>query len=74
MIEEIKALYEKLPSSVCTDGCFTCCKDIIQFSKSEEAEMGGYENCGLCCHVKDAKCSVHEKRPFICRLFGVSEL
>ena len=39
--------------------------------------MGGYSydpERAICTHLIDGKCSVYEKRPFICRLYGASEL
>lgn len=39
--------------------------------------MGGYSydpEHAICTHLIDGKCSVYEKRPFICRLYGASEL
>ena len=39
--------------------------------------MGGYSydpERAICTHLIDGKCSVSEKRPFICRLYGASEL
>ena len=71
---EIKELYEKIPASVCSPDCCKCCKDMIQFSPSEERNMGGYEWNGKCRHLKNGRCSIYEKRPFVCRLYGTSVL
>ena len=73
-MNELKELYKKIPSSVCKDGCSKCCRDVIQFTPSEEKAMGGYSNDGKCVHLKDGKCSVYENRAFVCRLFGTSEM
>lgn len=70
----IKELYKSLPKSVCKEGCSKCCSDMIQFSPSEEKRMGGYEWNGKCSHLIDGKCSVYENRPFVCRLFGTSDM
>lgn len=73
-IEQIRKLYEKIPSSKCKDGCFRCCINTVQFTKSEERAMGGYCYAGQCPHLKNGKCSVYENRPLVCRLFGASIL
>jgi Fe-S-cluster containining protein len=74
MYEEIKKLYEKIPSSVCDGHCSKCCTNMIQFAPSEEEKMGGYKWDGVCSHLKDGKCSIYENRPLICRIYGVSEM
>ena len=70
----IKALYEKIPSSTCKKGCSECCTNMIQFAPSEEKTMGGYEYNGVCSHLKNGRCTIYENRPFICRIFGTSEI
>lgn len=71
---ELKALYDKIPKSTCKQGCFRCCADIIQFTKTELVAMGGYEYRGKCSHLVNGRCSVYENRPFVCRIYGVSEI
>ena len=71
--ERLLALYAKIPSSRCRANCFACCKDVIQFTPTEEKRMGGYSHNGVCCHLKDGICTVYDRRPFVCRLFGTSE-
>jgi Fe-S-cluster containining protein len=70
----IKDLYNEIPVSNCKNGCSECCTNMIQFSPSELKQMGGYEYNGVCSHLKNGKCSIYENRPFICRIFGTSEL
>jgi len=36
--------------------------------------MGGYSWDGKCVHLVDGGCAVYENRPFVCRLFGASEV
>ena len=36
--------------------------------------MGSYANDGCCSYCVDGKCAIYEKRPFICRIYGTSEL
>ncbi|MCI8331226.1 MAG: hypothetical protein HFE78_00130 [Clostridiales bacterium] len=47
---------------------------MIQYTPSELKAMGGYEYNGKCPHLKDGQCSVYEARPFVCRIYGASEL
>jgi len=70
---KIQILYDKIPKTVCKDGCAKCCYDMIQVSPSENEHMGGYEWNGKCVFLVDNHCSIYEKRAFICRLFGASE-
>ena len=72
--KEIKELYEKIPPSVCGKDCAKCCTNIIQFTASEEKMMGGDEWDGQCSHLIGGRCSVYDRRPLICRLYGTSEL
>lgn len=73
-IDKIEDLYKRIPASECKDGCFRCCTNMVQFSRSEEHAMGGYRYDGQCSHLKEGKCSVYENRPLVCRLFGTSEI
>ncbi len=72
--KEIQELYKKIPTSICQSECSKCCKDNIQFSPSEEKNMGGYEWNGQCVHLQDGRCTIYDKRPFVCRIFGASEI
>ncbi|MCL2063288.1 MAG: hypothetical protein FWG98_02815 [Candidatus Cloacimonetes bacterium] len=71
---EIQKLYRLIPQSICKEGCADCCKDIIQVAPEENDRMGGYQWSGGCIFLKDNQCSVHDRRAFICRLFGTSEI
>ncbi len=71
---EMLAIYEKIPHSKCKPGCCKCCTNVIQFSPSELVHMGSYANDGCCSHCVDGKCAIYENRPFICRIYGTSEL
>ena len=73
----LKELYPKIPKSSCKEGCFACCTNSVQYTPSESEAMGGYsydEGRMMCSHLIDGKCSVYESRPFVCRLYGTSEL
>lgn len=74
MIEDYEELYKKIPSSKCKDGCFECCINMIQFHPDEEKNMGGYDYKGQCPHLVNEKCDIYEKRPFVCRIYGASEI
>ena len=74
---KLEELYQKIPKSTCKEGCSSCCSNSIQFTPSEYKAMGGYTfdtKQMICSHLIDGKCSVYENRPFICRLYGTSEL
>ena len=74
MNDELEKIYAKIPASHCKEGCFECCRNMIQFSAEEEAAMGGYEYNSVCSHLVEGKCTVYESRPFVCRIFGTSEI
>ena len=72
---EIQKLYEKIPASVCKKGCFDCCSNVVQFAPEELARAGNYElKNGKCVFLTEKGCSIYENRPFVCRLFGTSEI
>ena len=70
----MEKLYKKIPSSSCINGCYKCCTNIIQYTPNELKAMGGYEYNEKCSHLKDGKCSIYDKRPFVCRIYGASEI
>jgi hypothetical protein len=71
----IQELYDKIPSFTCREGCYDCCDNQIQFAPEEEARVGGFNYTErLCPHVKEGRCSVHQNRAFICRIYGSSEI
>ena len=70
----IEELYKKIPSSTCKNGCFECCTNMIQFSPSEAKRVGKYEYNGRCPYLINSRCSIYEKRPFVCRIYGASNL
>ena len=74
MNDKLKRMYEAIPESGCKAGCFECCTNIIQFTEAEKQNMGGYEYRGVCSHLVDGKCTVYDRRPLVCRIFGTSEI
>lgn len=71
---DINEIYRKIPQSHCKQGCYKCCINSIQFTPEEEKNMGGYEYNGQCPYLVNGKCIIYEKRPFVCRIYGTSEL
>ena len=74
-----RSLYREIPSMRCLDGCAACCGP-DPFSPWEAERLGlpgavvtpvhpGTRRCAF--HV-DGACSVHERRPFVCRPHGTA--
>lgn len=74
MIFDENDIYLKIPNSKCKNGCFRCCTNMIQYTQKELKAMGGYDYDGICSHLSDGKCSIYENRPFVCRIYGTSEI
>ena len=72
--ESLSDIYDKIPCSVCEADCFRCCTNMVQFTEEELNLMRGYKFDGKCSHLVNGKCSVYENRPFVCRIYGTSEL
>ena len=69
---KIGELYKKIPESKCDSQCTKCCTNIIQFTPSEKAAMGGYEYNGKGSHLIMG--NVLYTKIFVCRIFGTSEI
>lgn len=78
---EMAALYAKIPTVDCIPGCTDCCGVIPlaliaerrNFGKpGEMIYKGGHWMTRKlsCVHSKAGNCGIHDKRPFMCRLFG----
>ena len=79
----LKSLYNALPKVDihCPSGCVECCT--TPFVPWSELEVESLYNAtgklpellenGACNFAIDGKCSVYEYRPFMCRLFGLSD-
>lgn len=73
--ESIKELYGRMPRTECREGCFRCCVNSIMMSDDEREAIGGYEWKGRCPKLgEDGRCTVYDRRPLVCRLYGASEL
>ena len=73
---QIQKLYDKIPSMECLEGCHECCDNHIQFAPEEGERCGGFPYTSRECPYLDEKgrCTVHQKRPFVCRIYGNSEI
>ncbi len=72
---EKEEIYSKIPKSKCKEGCFKCCTNVVQFTPSELKACGGEYKCeGVCNFLKDGMCTVYDTRPFVCRIYGTSEI
>lgn len=72
-------LYERIPKiNVCEgaecDG--DCCKVPFIVSEYEKNLLPGnnFSEAGKCNFLENGRCSVYEKRPMVCRMFGINEL
>lgn len=74
---DVKNLYKMIPKFECIKGCNECCGPvpIIQ----QEAKNLNLKTCMLpfahkslnCKYSSKQGCTIYEKRPLLCRLFGV---
>lgn len=79
--EELQALYAELPSIDCQMKCQSYCSKIAVSVEEFDilAEAAGFEphgdpGCDTCPLLgEDGLCTVHEVRPMICRLWGLTE-
>jgi Fe-S-cluster containining protein len=77
----LDALYARIPAVDCIPGCTDCCGAGIPVSQLEVAAFGPMPLTDMgngfalqitpdCPHAASGDCRIHDKRPFICRLFG----
>lgn len=74
---EHRELYRSIPSFVCKEGCSDCCGPVpVTPWEAQRLGIAGQMvtpfdpktlKCGF---LQDGKCSVYDRRPFLCRLFG----
>ena len=75
----LKALYEAVPATVCPSGCGKCCGP-VPVTPEEAAALGLPEGTTItptdvnlsCSFLTPEGCSVYDRRPFMCRIFGAS--
>ena len=75
----LEQLYRDIPATSCPPGCGQCCGPTPV--TPEEAQALGLatgsvttptDAQGTCAFLRDARCTVYERRPLMCRLFGAS--
>jgi Fe-S-cluster containining protein len=79
-------LYAQIPNMTCPSGCSDCCC-IVRFSRYEVAQISiakiiraifirfRQATTQKCPHLtRDNRCGIYQVRPFVCRLFGTTEI
>lgn len=75
---QLKSLYAEIPKINCKGLCSDTC-GTIAMSRGEFRYLTLITRQrpqvveGCCNYLKDAKCSIYNHRPSVCRLFGVTE-
>lgn len=68
-----KELYDAIPKFQCISGCNDCCGPVA-YSEWEWGSVPEKKNhnvlCITCPYSTEGGCSIYDKRPLICRLFG----
>lgn len=84
-LEQLRELYEQLPTVACRGLCASSCEEHVEASDAETAalaargvDLGAPTNDGACPALRatpfgQRRCSVYESRPMICRLWGAAE-
>lgn len=81
---DLEKLYTRIPAVDCIPGCTDCC-GVIPFGTQEEAaafgpfplkrtHMGIVSMALDCPNSRAGNCRIHDKRPFVCRLFGTVDI
>lgn len=71
-IAELKKLHDQIPSFKCIKGCTDCCGPV--FMTELELSLIGFQripHSTKCPYAQKGGCSIYDRRPIICRLFGV---
>jgi len=79
-------LYAQIPNMICPPGCSDCCC-IVRFSRYEVTQISiakiiraifnrfRQATTQKCPHLtEDNRCGIYQVRPFVCRLFGTTEI
>ena len=70
----IAAIRAKIPEVPCKEGCCDCCMPFLWAEwVAVEANEKDLAKSLACPHLVDKRCSIYDRRPIICRLFGASE-
>ena len=73
-LTKIQRLYEKIPGFECIPGCTQCCENYIQSAPEERLRAPLLDDGAICAYIQDSRCAAHDVRPFVCRIFGGSEM
>lgn len=76
---KLNNIYKLLPDITCKKNCTACCSPVYML-KSEAAKIGlkdrlhtNWDKNYDCEYKTSTGCTIYDKRPFICRLFGCAE-
>ena len=71
LVKELISLYSEVPTFRCLPDCTDCCGPVF-FSGLEFSRVKPFmqPNSMKCPYSKNARCSIYDKRPMVCRLFG----
>ena len=74
-----RRLYRRIPIVACEPGCSDCCGPApISPYEAERLGVPGavttpvHEGTATCAFLIDGRCSVYERRPYVCRLYGTT--
>ena len=72
----LQKLIDKVPSFTCKEGCSDCC-GLVLFSHEEFKKIHGERIKqpaeGDCHYLRGHTCSIYANRPFMCRVFGITD-
>ena len=71
----LDVLYAELPSVECKGLCVEECSALTPIKGAEARRIGhkGHGERTMCAHLKDGRCTVYERRPMVCRLWGLAD-
>jgi uncharacterized protein len=74
-IRRLEELYARIPKFKCKRGCSECCGPVVwsrmEWERLPEAQRKNANSMTCPFLDTDSKCEIYEKRPLMCRLFGV---
>lgn len=78
LVDQLRALYDRLPTIDCCGKCVASCGPIVmagieatQLEGHTGQRLGVVDDTMTCPLLKGGRCTVYEVRPLICRLYGV---
>lgn len=74
-IRQLEELYSRIPKLDCKKGCSDCCGPVV-WSRLEWERIPDEQKKNAtsinCPYIQPSgRCEIYEKRPLVCRLFGV---